>query len=122
MKQKKVKIMSRAINTQKLAEMVKSKRNRKGLRETATEIGDISASTLSRIEQGKLPDVETYIKLCDWLEVSPDQFKYSQNKSSVKTEKEIIAHLRADKNLKTETANSLINMIELAYKVDRKNS
>lgn len=114
--------MSRAINTQKLAEMVKSKRNRKGLRETATEIGDISASTLSRIEQGKLPDVETYIKLCDWLEVSPDQFKYSQNKSSVKTEKEIIAHLRADKNLKTETANSLINMIELAYKVDRKNS
>ncbi len=112
--------MSKTIDTQKLGEMVKSKRNSKGLRETASEIGDISASTLSRIEKGKLPDVETFIKLCDWLEVSPDKFKYSQNQSSAKAEKEIIAHLRADKNLKPETANSLINMIELAYRVDRK--
>lgn len=120
MRQIKAHIMSSTINTQKLSEMVKSKRNNKGLREAATEIGDISASTLSRIEQGKLPDVETFLKLCDWLEVSPEKFKYSQTQSNIKTEKEIIAHLRADKNLKPETANSLINMIELAYKVDRK--
>jgi len=121
MRQKKAHIMSNTINTQKLSEMVKSKRNNKGLREAATEIGGISASTLSRIEQGKLPDVETFLKLCDWLEVSAENFTKSQTKTDLKSEKQIIAHLRADKNLKPETATSLIRMIELAYKVDRKN-
>lgn len=109
--------MSKTLNTQKLAEMVKSKRNNKGLRETAKEIGEISASTLSRIEQGKLPDVETFIKLCDWLAVSPDYFRLSESTQEDHKGKEIIAHLRADKNLEPETAASLIKMIELAYKV-----
>ena len=112
--------MSATLNTKKLAEMVKSKRNKRGLRETAKEIGNISASTLSRIEQENLPDVETFIKLCDWLEVSPEYFKYSDTSKENQKGKEIIAHLRADKNLKPETANSLIKMIELAYKVDGK--
>ena len=47
-------------------------------------------------------------------------FKFTETKVNLKKEKEIIAHLRADKNLKPETANSLIKMIELAYKVDGK--
>ena len=112
--------MSKTLNVKKLGEMIKSKRNSTGLRETAKEIGNISASTLSRIEQGNLPDVETFLKLCDWLEVSPDYFKFSEDSSEAQKEKVIIAHLRADKNLKPETANSLIRMIELAYKVEGK--
>jgi len=112
--------MKKNLNVDKLGEMIKSKRGNKGLRETAVEIGEVSASTLSRIEQGKLPDVETFLKLCDWLEVSPEKLKYSQTSSSSESEKEIIAHLRADKNLKPETASSLIKMIELAYRVDGK--
>lgn len=65
--------MSTSLDTQKFSEMVKSKRGKKGLRQLASEIG-ISASTLSRVEQGNLPDIDTYLKLCEWLEVSSDYF------------------------------------------------
>lgn len=112
--------MKKNLNVDKLGEMIKSKRGNIGLRETATEIGEVSASTLSRIEQGKLPDINTFIKLCDWLDVSPDYFKDSNTSKSKSTEKEIIAHLRADKNLSSNTANTLIKMIEFAYRSEGK--
>ena len=112
--------MASELNILKLSTMIKSKRGNKGLRVLAAEIGNISASTLSRIEQGKLPDIETFTKLCDWLEVSPDYFKDSNIQKAENNEKEIIAHLRADKNLSLDTANSLIRMIELAYESEGK--
>lgn len=101
------------IDTLKLAEMLRSKRGRRGLREVATEIGDVSSSTLSRVEQGNLPDIDTYVSLCKWLEVSTDFFTENAEDS---TEKKIVAHLRADKALSKETAEALIKMIKLAYK------
>ena len=106
--------MNKQINTEKLADMVRSKRASKGLRETAKEIGDISAPTLSRIEQGKIPDLDTYIKICDWLNVSTDYFTETKSEDE-STQNTIIAHLRADKNLSPDTAEALIKMINLAY-------
>jgi transcriptional regulator with XRE-family HTH domain len=100
------------IDTHKLSQMIKSKRGDRGLRETCSEIG-ASPSTLSRIEQGNLPDIETYIKICKWLEVSTDFFTESAEDSS---EKKVVAHLRADKALPKETSEALIKMIKLAYK------
>lgn len=105
--------MSSSLDTQKFSEMIKSKRGSKGLRALATEIG-VSASTLSRIEQGNLPDIDTYLSLCDWLEVSPEFFtKSNSEKNSAKSG--VIAHLRADKTLPATTAEALIEMINLAY-------
>lgn len=102
-----------SLDTQRFSEMIKSKRGSIGLRALATEIG-VSASTLSRIEQGNLPDIDTYLKLCDWLEVSPDFFTASElNAENAKFG--VIAHLRADKSLPSETAEALIRMINLAY-------
>jgi len=104
------------IDTRKLAEMIRSKRGERGLREIAKEI-DVSSSTLSRIEQGNLPDIETYVKLCRWLEVSTEFF--TENAEDT-TEKKIVAHLRADKALSKETSEALIKMIKLAYKAHDK--
>lgn len=104
--------MSSSIDTSKFSEMVKSKRGNVGLRTLSSEIG-ISPATLSRIEQGNLPDIETYLKLCDWLEVSPDYFKLSKN--NIDEKNVVIAHLRADKVLQPQTAEALIQMINLAY-------
>lgn len=102
-----------SLDTQRFSDMIKSKRGSIGLRALATEIG-VSASTLSRIEQGNLPDIDTYLKLCDWLEVSPDFFTASGlNVENAKFG--VIAHLRADKSLPSETAEALIRMINLAY-------
>lgn len=105
--------MSSILDTKKLSEMIKSKRGSIGLRKLASQIG-ISASTLSRVEQGNLPDIDTYIKLCDWLDVSTDFFKNDKD-NNINVKGGVIAHLRADKTLPSETAEALIQMINLAY-------
>lgn len=105
------------IDTRKLSEMIRSKRGEKGLREVAKEIGDVSSSTLSRIEQGNLPDIDTYVRLCQWLEVSTEFFTENSEASN---EKRIVAHLRADNALPKETSEALIKMIKLAYKAHDK--
>lgn len=107
-----------SLNSSLLAEMIKSKRGNRGLRETAKEIGT-SSPTLSRIENGNLPDIDTYIKICKWLDVPSDYFTANDQKkgapSSPAYKKQVIAHLRADKNLPPSTAEALIEMINLAY-------
>lgn len=105
--------MSNSLDTKRFSEMIKSKRGNKGLRVLASEIG-ISASTLSRIEQGNIPDIDTYLRLCDWLEVSTDYFTNS-NTDTENVQNGIIAHLRADKTLPPSTSEALIQMINLAY-------
>jgi transcriptional regulator with XRE-family HTH domain len=125
--------MGNYLAVEKLAALVKAKRGNKGLRELAKEIGGISPSTLSRIEQGKMPDLDTFIRLCNWLEVSPNQFfegepnsEAPQDKSRVppvapgmSTPQIIEVHLRADKELDPETAEALANMVKAAYKAIR---
>jgi len=110
--------MSTSLDTKKFSEMIKSKRGGMGLRALASEIG-ISASTLSRVEQGNLPDIDTYLKLCTWLEVPSDFFTIT-NSDEENTKVEVIAHLRADKTLSPETSEALIQMINLAYDAAQK--
>jgi len=43
------------------------------MRSAAKKIG-ISASTLSRIEAGSPPDIESYCKLCRWMMITSDYF------------------------------------------------
>jgi transcriptional regulator with XRE-family HTH domain len=45
-------------------------RGSRGVREVAKEI-DISPATLSRVERGYMPDLETFGKICRWLKVDP---------------------------------------------------
>lgn len=59
------------------SQSVRDRRGERGLREIAAEIGT-SASTLSRIEKGKLPDVNTFLMLCEWLELPSDYFSKSR--------------------------------------------
>lgn len=106
--------MPKKIDTVKLSNMIKTKRGDKGLRDVSKEIG-VSAPTLSRIEQGKVPDVETFIRLCEWLEVSADNFTKSYGIKANTGKMALVAHLRAEKELEPETVNMLLKMIDLAY-------
>lgn len=113
---KKVINMATTLNSDLLAGMIKQKRGKRGLREIATEIGEVSPATLSRIEQGKIPDVDTFIKLCKWLETSTDTFIINQKNSELKSNKDhIVAHLRADRELDSSTIEMLLKMIDMAY-------
>lgn len=44
------------------------------LRELGDSLGGISASTLSRIENGDKPDIESFISLFAWLQLPIERF------------------------------------------------
>src|SRR5437588_11336812 len=56
-----------------LGAAVREKRGKRKLRETAKEIG-IGPATLMRVEGGRIPDVETFGKICKWLKKDPATF------------------------------------------------
>lgn len=114
--------MTSYVDVEQLAALVRTKRGEAGLRQTAQEIGDLSPSTLSRVENGKLPDMDTFLRLCDWLGVDPGRFLKSTSKVNelqMETTEVIEAHLRADKELDPETAEALTTMIKAAYRAIR---
>lgn len=107
--------MTSELNIDLLASRIKTKRGSEGLRKTATDI-DISAATLSRIEQGKIPDVDTFIKICKWLGESTDTFTQVKPKRGKQMNQQtIVAHLRAEKELDRDMVEIIASMIEKAY-------
>ena len=56
------------------AYILKRQKKNFGLRVIAKEIG-ISFTTLSRIQNGSLPDVDTFFKLCHWMGCDINKFK-----------------------------------------------
>jgi transcriptional regulator with XRE-family HTH domain len=110
------------LNAERLAAMVRAKRGRQGLREAAKDIGNVSASTLSRVEQGKVPDLETFFELCKWLDASPEEFtggNPSPHKGLESVPEKIEIHLRADRTLEPATIDALVTMVKLAYEAAR---
>ena len=118
------------INVVELGEYVKRQRQRLGmsLREVASTTG-VSASTLSRVENGVgTPDSATLARLAQWLgvplerlmsgsllaaaEATADPVVYYPTES---TPNIVEAHLRADKNLKPDTAKALAELFRVAY-------
>lgn len=47
--------------------------HRLSLRQAAAQSG-VSASTLSRVQRGYPPDIETFFRLCDWMGIAPGEF------------------------------------------------
>ena len=94
--------------------LIREKRGTKGVREAAGEIG-ISSATLSRVENGKLPDLETFSKICKWLKINPNEVlgcSLSETKGVTSGHGEVVyAHLRADKTLNPTVAKALADMI-----------
>ncbi|MDJ1177248.1 helix-turn-helix transcriptional regulator [Roseofilum sp. BLCC_M91] len=112
--------MGSSLNMSRLATLVRTKRGSKGLRETAREIGKVSPSTLSRVENGKMPDMETFLLLCDWLQVPPAELiensEEPQASRDMDASEAIAIQLRADKNLDPATANALAALVKAAYR------
>ena len=109
--------MGNYLDTEKLANLVRSKRGNKGLRDTAKEIGNVSPSTISRVENGKTPDMDTFLALCDWLEVpAAELIKNTEDEEDLDTPEAITIQLRADKNLDPAVANALASLVKAAYK------
>ncbi|MEP6923683.1 MAG: helix-turn-helix transcriptional regulator [Pyrinomonadaceae bacterium] len=116
------------INTKELGRAIKRKREQMelSLRDVANET-QVSASTLSRIENGTgKPDADNIARLTNWLDMPVDRvMKRTQRTDQIEpviyyphepTPEIIEAHLRADRNLTPETARALSEMFRVAYK------
>jgi transcriptional regulator with XRE-family HTH domain len=106
--------MTGLFDAQKFAAQIRTKRGDRSLRSIASEIEGISLSTLSRIENGKTPDTETFLHLCDWLGVLPDDFikvmpiPQEPEKSTLA---QIILLLRMDMTFDAEITEALIVLL-----------
>jgi transcriptional regulator with XRE-family HTH domain len=119
---------SRLVNTEELGRAVRRKREELGssLRDVANATG-VSASTLSRIENGTgKPDADNIARLTTWLDVPMERIMGSRPSDGEEakavvyfpresTPEIVEAHLRADRNLTSETAAALSELFRVAY-------
>jgi transcriptional regulator with XRE-family HTH domain len=117
------------VNTEELGRAIRRRREDLGLslRDVATETS-VSASTLSRIENGTgKPDADNIARLTSWLDVPMERILSGRHHSQADAAKAVVyypqeptpqiveAHLRADKNLTPETASALSELFRVAY-------
>lgn len=94
----------------------------KGLnwKDVATQSG-VSASTLTRMAQGKRPDVDSLAALIAWSGLDVDDYiRFEEPKPESETLAKITTYLRTDRNLSPESATALEEMIKAAYRQLRK--
>jgi transcriptional regulator with XRE-family HTH domain len=114
------------VNTQELGRAIKRHREelKMSLRDVADEIG-VSASTLSRIENGTgKPDADNIARITRGLDMPVDRVMTNRQVGDVEavvyypheaTPEIVEAHLRADRNLSPETAKALSELFRVAY-------
>jgi transcriptional regulator with XRE-family HTH domain len=78
----------------------------------------VSASTLTRMGQGRRPDADSLAKLSAWGGINPADFVLNHNRmqDSENTLPKVLALFRADPNLNTQAITALEEMVRAAYK------
>lgn len=81
------------------------------------EQAGVSASTLTRMAQGKRPDVDGLAALAAWSGLPADAFvkRGDSEEAEPETMAMISTYLRADKNLSAEAAHALESIIATSY-------
>ena len=117
------------VNTEELGRAIRRRREELGLslRDVAAKTS-VSASTLSRIENGTgKPDADNIARLTAWLDVPMERILSGRDPQTAEESKAVVyypqeptpeiveAHLRADKNLTPETASALSELFRVAY-------
>jgi transcriptional regulator with XRE-family HTH domain len=114
------------INVLELGQYIKRKRESEHLSLRAVaKVTQVSASTLSRIENGTgVPDTPTLARIARWLNVPLERVVTGRSNAEPavvyypqESVPDIVeAHLRADSNLTPERANALAELFRVAYK------
>lgn len=105
---------------EELSIRVREKRGVLGVRAAADQ-AKVSSATLSRVEAGKMPDLETFRKLCVWLEVDPNTLLGMKKPPASAmgfsdATGQVFAHFRAKKTMNPNTATHLAKLIQAINK------
>jgi transcriptional regulator with XRE-family HTH domain len=101
------------VNIHMLGQMLVQKRGGLGIRAAAVEIG-VSPATLSRVERGFLPDLETFSKICEWVGVDPANVLGVKVKSGQIPK--VAVHFKKEATLAPGTAKALAEMVLAAHR------
>jgi transcriptional regulator with XRE-family HTH domain len=93
-----------------LGPLLAAKRGSRGLRAAALDAG-VSAATLSRVENGKMPDLETFAKLCKWLGRDPRTFLGMETTEPAMKRPLAVVHFKKKRTVQMETAKALGELI-----------
>jgi len=98
-----------SVSIELLAKRIQERRAGRGIREVAREVG-VSPATLSRVENNKIPDLETFSKICRWLGEDPALYlgMSARTTSSLSTAR---VHFKKGAAIEQDSAKALGEMI-----------
>lgn len=83
------------------------------LRDVSAQSG-VPVATLSRVEQGRTPDLATFRRIVEWLGLSAERFLQPTTRA-VSTPDLISEHLRLDPNLAPDDAERIVDLVRTMY-------
>jgi transcriptional regulator with XRE-family HTH domain len=101
-----------------LSQAIKDRRANAGasIRQAAADAG-ISFMTFARVEAGSQPDLSTFLALCGWLRVEPQQFLIATPARETSTLEAVTRHLVADPALDRDAAERIAAVVRDMYEV-----
>jgi len=100
-----------------LGRLLAAKRGSRGVRAAALDAG-VSPATFSRVENGHMPDLKTFARLCKWLNRDPREFLGMETTVTLERPKTIV-HFKKKKTVHVETARALGELILAAQRAVR---
>jgi transcriptional regulator with XRE-family HTH domain len=81
----------------------------------ASESSGVPVATLSRIEQGRMPDLATFIRVVEWIGEPPGRFFAPALERTENTPEAIAEHLMADPALPPAAAQQIAGIVRDLY-------
>jgi transcriptional regulator with XRE-family HTH domain len=105
-----------SLPTEELGRLIVERRGSRGVRAAAADVG-ISSATLSRVENGHMPDLETFAKICKWLGKDPREFLGFEREEAASPP--AVVQFKKDRTVSKDTAIALGELILAAQEAMR---
>jgi transcriptional regulator with XRE-family HTH domain len=102
------------VSPKNLGNLLQQKRGSMGIRAAAGEIG-ISPATLSRVEHGRVPDLDTLQKVCRWLGIDPARYFGTAQRQGTGHASGLQVVFKKDRAVSQTTSKALGKLIIAAY-------
>ena len=106
------------LQIEQLGTFVAGRRAKDGLSlREAAEITEVSFNTLSRVERGQTPDLNSFRKIVDWLGLPAERFFSPPRRRSESTPDVVEQQLLADPALPDDSARKIASIVADLYSV-----